>query len=261
MGDNNQVIIPPVLRKKILGYTLIEMLVVVAIVIILTALGVVNMNSRARVADLEEAAKTLSADVNFARGAAMFRGCPTRIIICMDKDCSNTSVSSISGNYIGNGSSAARYYAILRLSTTNSLGSCYNSSKVSGTGFSSNWDFEKRPQAIPKGIAFTGIYAGAGNVPDAGNWLSTTDAMATNSIWFSSSTGAANIPVSGNTLTNGDTIAFQLTFDSCDPSGASAGECAGYFVTVGTGGVVNMLKCARGTGHRTQGVFSSDNCF
>lgn len=242
-------------------------MVVVAIIAVLSVAGGITLNSRLAASRLESAAGTLASDLRAARSSAMFKGCPTRFIVCADKTCSTTAgtgrnvttQSSSSGNYLGTSAGPAQYYGVLRMSqSTDSAATCYNTNAV-GTSLDgyTYWDFDRRPQTIPRGVVITPVYSSAGSVPDhAGNWSTSTDPAATNSIWFSSSSGTLTAPV--NTASNGDSIVFQVSLEGCDPK-SSTSDCVAYFVTVGSGGVVNTVKCSPGA--RASGTNNSDVCF
>jgi prepilin-type N-terminal cleavage/methylation domain-containing protein len=264
-----------IFRHKIFGFTLVELLIVVAIIGVLSVIGGISLNSRIAISRLEEAAKTLVSDLRNARSSAMFKGCPVRFIHCADKTCSTTAatgrnvvlmagVSGTSGNFIGTSTGVvASYYGILRMSQkANTSGTCYNSAAVnaldSPTDAYNYWDFDRRPQSIPKGVAFSSVYSPNAVLDFGGDWFTTTEPGAANSLWFSASSGVATIPTGGATASNGDTIAFQLNLDGCDPRSSSS-ECLGYLITVGAGGVVNMVKCSPGA--RSVGVTNSDVCF
>lgn len=253
-----------ILFKKYFGFTLIELLVVVAISLILAVIAGISLNSRLTISRLEQAAQTLVSDLRYARSSAMFKNCPVRVVFCDSRDCGALTATRQSGgygNFIGTSADApTSYYAMIRESQKeDSSGStpCYNSNAVNALSSPSDpwqyWDFDRRPQSLPQGVIFTSIYSTfpAGTY----DWSSTSDAQATNSIYFSSSTGQFNVPVSGGTASNGDTIAFQLSLSGCSPA-SSSDDCLAYLITVGSGGDINMVKCA--PGGRAD---NTDNCF
>jgi len=255
---------------KILGFTLTELMVVVAIVAIITVLGVVSLNSRMKVSRLEEAAQALAADLSYTKTAALFKGCPTRIIFCLDKNCteSGRQVSSITvgTDGIGSGSTLARYFSILRkVQYTNSNGSCYSSAAGGdpdggATAYFDNWDFDRKPQELPIGVAITPIYLDG--VPDFSDWGSESSGEAGNSIWFPSSiTDAdtnldfANIPVDNALAANGSHVVFQVRMDNCDPTDPGA-DCAGFLIVMDSSGETSIRPC--NPGGRAD---LTDNCF
>lgn len=198
-------------------------------------------------------------DLRYARSAAMFKNCPVRVVFCNDRDCNSRSVSAInsaSGNFLGSGSTPARFYAMIRESQrADSSGAtpCYNSAASTADGWT-YWDFDRRPQSIPTGVVFSPIYTNL--AATTADWAVTTDALAANSIYFSQSAGQLNVPVTNGTATNGDTITFQLSLQSCNPNSSSA-DCLAYLITVGAGGAVNMVKCSPG-GRSADGT---DKCY
>ena len=260
-----------IFQKKIAGFSLIEIMIVVAIIAILSVVGGITLNSRLAASRLETAASTLSSDLRAARSSAMFKGCPTRFIICADKTCSTASgtgrnisaQTSASGNYLGTASGPALYYGVLRMSQKESSSStCYNTSAInsldSPTDSYNYWDFDRRPQSIPRGVVFTSVYSPVAFPNFATDWSTSTDAAASNSVWFSSSSGTLTAPTGGATASNGDPIAFQVSLESCDPRDTSS-DCIAYLITVGAGGVVKMVKCS--AGGRSPGATLSDQCF
>ncbi len=244
-----------------MGFTLTEVLIVLIIVGVLSIIGGISLNSRMRTSRLESAAEALKSDVSYARTSALFKSCPTRFIFCENKSCQPAlqSETDDSNGYMTKNSAFIRYYAIIRMSHADTgVSNCYNANAIaeSNDGFE-YWDFDRRPQALPIGVAFTNIF-GSGVVATSSNavsdWSSSTSGAASNTIWFSSSNGSVNVP-SGSTDSTGNTIALQVGLDDCDPGDASE-ECGGYFITVGSGGVVNMRKCIPGS--RSSG---SDTCY
>ncbi len=246
------------------GFTLVELMVTVAIATILAIIGGITIQSRLRTGNLEAAAQQLVSDVSYARSAAMFKGCATRFIFCKTKTCLTASDHAVAQNankkiQIDSGA-AASYYAILRNSSVTSGATCENTSAIPATGSTSdgyaNWDFDRRPQALPKGIAFTNIYDNIGNLDD--EWAETTEAVSSNSLYFSSQFGdvisGVNIP-NGSLMTNGNKAVLQVGFDDCNP--ASADDCPAYIISVGSGGNVDAIKCSKGT----RGTGGNDNCF
>jgi len=247
-------------------------MVVVAIVAIITVLGVVSLNSRMKVSRLEEAAQALAADLSYAKTAALFKGCPTRVIFCIERNCTDSgrTVSTITAGAeaIGSGSTLARYFAILRkVQYTDSNGSCYSSDgggdpDGGATAYFDNWDFDRKPQELPIGIALTPVYSGSDAVPDYSDWVSEASAEAGNSLWFPSSiTDAdanldfANIPVDDGLAANGASVVFQVRMDDCDPTDPDA-DCAGFLVVMDSSGETSIRPC--NPGGRAN---STDNCF
>jgi len=254
------------LRK---GFTLVELMVTVAIIVILSVVAGVSINSRIQVARLESAAQQLVSDLSYARSAAMFKGCSTRLIFCNTKACTSSpagpvvvaSVTATNGatTVVGSGTTPSLYYAILRNSSTDTVTphTCSSSTAVPNTsdGYA-EWDFDRRPQQISQGLAFQHFYSpGFGYQKD---WWQSSDPDSLNSIWFTVSLGEATIPLAALTFGNalsGDPIIMQVQFDSCVP--ATADDCPAYLITMGSGGNVQMVKCAPGA--RT--ADDSDFCF
>lgn len=257
-------------RKRIFGFTLVELMVVVTIALIVTVLGVVSMSSRVGVANLEEAAQSLASDVSYARTAALFKGCPTQIIICADAKCQGLAKSKIGDGYIGEAGENARYYAILRKTQyVDSDDDCYSPNVDPDDGRAgivyNRMDFDRRPQALPSGVAFTAIYASvAGEAMGASlsanfiDWDDESSDEARNSLWFPTSISdsdaniqLANIPVNDSVWrqnTSGDPIyiLFQLQLDNCDASDADD-DCAAYFITMDESGEAGIQRCDPGS--------------
>lgn len=236
----------PVWRRRILGFTIIELMIVVVIIGVLSAIGGVTLNSRMRTSRLEDAAQTLVTDVSYARGAAALKSCPTRFIFCNSKTCLDAGATTVSGN-IGDVMTGGTYYAILRMSQNQPGGEsqpCYNAEAVSSSLDKFQfWDFDRRPQPLPKGVKFTAIYNNGWAAANSADWQYSTNAFAANTLYFRSSDSSANVPVTGSAA-NGDKIAFQLQLDDCDPSANE--DCGAYFVTVGSGGIVSLVRCESG---------------
>lgn len=256
------------------AFTLIELLVVVFIGLIVTVLGFVSLTSRMRVAALEQAAQSLVSDLSYARSAAMLKGCPTRFILCADKACTDTDVEVEAASphriLASATDSPAPFYAILRYSQSDTADPvCYNENAVpaagaAGDGFD-QWDFDRRPQAIPRGVALTGFYgasAGAGVFDTGGDWDVSVAGVGNNSIWFESD-GDLNTPVVANALVSGSAVTyqmvFQVTLDNCSP--ATNSDCLGYLVSIPrNGGTAQMTRCNLGVSRSGAGG-SSNNCY
>lgn len=228
------------LRRR--GFTLTELMITVAIIVIMSVVAGVNINSRLKLGRLEEAVQTLTSDLNYARSAAMFKGCPIRFIFCMDSLC-QTKVTgtgeTTSEKLVGTTSTAARYYAILRRSQAgDTSGTCYNASAVTTDGFA-QWDFDRRPQLLPSGVAFRNIYTNPDQINDD-DWSDSASTVAANSLWFDSEFGReqGNPVQNPNTAVSGELVAFQLVLDNCTDA-----DCPGFFVTITTAGVVSYKKC------------------
>lgn len=233
-----------------------------AIAIVLTVLAVITLTSRTRLANLESAAQTVMSDLSSARSGALLKGCPIRLVMCTDRKCTPGSGGVPPTNvvkttkYISNSSGATQIYAFYRMSSTTSGNPCYNPNAIAATsdGYA-NWDFDRRPQEIPQGVAFSAIYDGNSGVPDNSDWSSTvTSAAAANSLWFDSTTGQLNnggsTPItSGNYIDGNGThykVVVQLTLATCDPSSTSTSDCVGYFIAESAGGQFTMVKCLPG---------------
>lgn len=248
-----------------------------AIAVILTVIGYVNIGSRMRTSRLDQAVQTISADLTYARSAAMLKGCPTRIIFCTNKACSDTNVSAASpvsggGALISNsvGTTAARFYAIQRYSqAVNALSSegCYNEAAVNalGDGFD-YWDFDRRPVELPLGVGFVPIYGSDNDdVPDQSDWSSTTSSAAGNSLWFNRSgvaqlNSVENANVAGSSTTY--RIMFQVTLDNCEVTGSTDADCLAYLVSMPPdGGTATFTKCNFGASRVAGTSVPSNNCF
>lgn len=235
-------------------------MIVVAIIAIISVVGGVSLTSRLAVSRLEEAVQTLASDVSYARSAALFKGCPTRIILCQDASCVTkaTGTTSLSSGVIGSGTEPARYYAVLRRTQyTSSAQNCFSSGSDPDAGDArafTQWDYDRKPQALPRGVAFSPIYTN--QVVNTIDWSSVSTTDAGNSIWFPTSIsdttasleGVVNIPVDSSSVldSTGRSILFQLQLDSCDASNVDD-DCRGYFVTIDESGETAVKGCTAGS--------------
>jgi len=257
------------------AFTLVELMIVMTIAIILSVIGYVNITSRLRVSRLENAVQTMVSDLSYGRSAAMLKGCSTRFIFCNDRLCADKALATDSSRRVTALSppkAPARYYAILRRSqASNPAESCFSATAVNavaggltvtGDGFDF-WDFDRRPQSIPVGVSFFGIYPSA-NLLDQTDWNFTISPAADNSIWFNSSgdlttaglTDTANVAGSAANYR----IAFQLGLDDCS---AADDDCTGYLVSIPpNGGTAKFTKCEKSAlVPRSSGMLSSNKCF
>ena len=251
------------------AFTLVELMIVMTIAIILSVIGYVNITSRLRVSRLEDAVQTMVSDLSYGRSAAMLKGCSTRFIFCNDRLCADQALATDFSSRRVTAElppyAPARYYAILRRSQAdNPAESCFSATAVNaaGDGFDF-WDFDRRPQSIPVGVSFFGIYPSA-NLLDQTDWNLTTSPAADNSIWFNSSgdlttaglTDTANVAGSAANYR----IAFQLGLDDCS---AADDDCTGYLVSIPpNGGTAKFTKCEKSPlVVRSSGMLSSNRCF
>ncbi|MDB5037989.1 MAG: hypothetical protein JWQ35_1517 [Bacteriovoracaceae bacterium] len=256
MGDLNK-------KSTVRGFTLLEMMITVLIVIIVSVIGVNSLQSSIQSADVVAAAQTLASDLAKARGEAALRGCPTRIIMCGDRVCA-TAVSappvlqsSSSGSFLGAAANKPAQFIGILLQTT----PCTIDAGNASDGYA-NWDFDPKLalDSIPTDVVFTPIYSGPNS---AISNLNADGAVGSslvvgNSLWFSSSLNPSTgtIPVSSYPHTaSGNTIVFQVRMASCDPGASDS--CLGYFVTISPGGVTNAQKCF--TPRRS--ADGQDNCY
>jgi prepilin-type N-terminal cleavage/methylation domain-containing protein len=245
--------------RRLGGFTLIEILVALAIIAIVSVIGINTMTSRSVQIALEESAKSLRDDLSYARMAATLKGCPTRFIFCMDKLCNpgnaqNSSITGIAGGIVGASGSPAQFYSIMRMTTP-----CSSQAGVDASqdGFA-NWDHDVKPRQLPGGVVFSSIYTSSG-VINRDNWTSSTGNAieAGNSLWFSPTLSPTygTIPAGGAVEASGNFIAFQLRLAACDPS--QTDDCSGYFITMSPGGVSGIKKCFNGG----RSVNNTDKCF
>lgn len=226
-----------------LGFTLIELLIVVVIVVLLAVSAGIKISSRVRITNLEQAAQILAAEMTQARSSAILKGCATRLIMCADRNCTNTSVVDATKR-ISNNSVPVVNYAILRMSQPTTGLICPNANAVLTDGYQ-NWDFDRLGSALPRGIVFTSIYQNAG-VLDQTDWFNFTVLAATNSLYFNSSdsNNFPHVPIINRLLdNNGTQILVQLSYDDCDPVTA---DCLGYLIWIDTTGQVGISKCSGG---------------
>jgi len=235
------------------AYTLIELMIVVAIIGTVAAIGAISISSRIQSSRLETAAMSLSADLAYARSAALFKGCHTRIIFCADAKCA-TKASNVT---------SATHYAILRRAQYGDKdGDCYivgtdpSPGASDGGSHFDNWDYDKTPKPLPSGVKFSDIYSE--DAVSVADWGSVTDSDATNSIYFHTSPYAVNaiyIPLAGGAsmldATKGSP-AFQVGLENCAPTTA---DCTGYVVSISDAGETFVTVCL---GDETEGV---QECF
>lgn len=258
-------------RREPAGFTLTELVISVAIVAIVSVVGISALVSNINSTRIVSAAQDLAAFLKQARSYAVTQGCRTRIIICNNKHCEDASDHSASPSPVlkcVNGASSpyhcdstnavSRYYGLL-INTV----PCSVSDQNSADGYS-YWDFDKSPLgALPGGVALTAIYTGTNGylrsddgALGAGNTLVFSGGAGTNSLWFDPSLNPSfgNLPVANNRTASGNFVAFQVQQENCNP--ASSSDCMGYFVTMSPGGVAGIQRCVTGT--RADG---SDICF
>lgn len=236
------------------GFTLVELMVVLALAIILATVGAISMNSRVSISRVESAAERIASDLAYARKAALFKGCPTRVILCGDPNCQQTGVADGANNVIGVGGEPARFYGILRLSQDDTLGNaiCPNPDWVpeDADGFI-HWDFDRKPQQISRGAGVTAIYNGAGGVMDSSNDFvpGEGDAAEATSLWFPTTFEATpNVPVDDGTMSadfDSAQIYFQIQLDDCEPDDADS-DCLGILVGLTQGGEARVVPCDAG---------------
>jgi prepilin-type N-terminal cleavage/methylation domain-containing protein len=249
-------------RFHLFGFTLIELMITVLVIAAVAMVGVNGLQKRLVQAGLESAAESLASDLSAARSSAILKQCPTRMIICLNANCTNVAAqnisrqSSVSGNYIGTATTAARYFATIRQTTPCSA----NAGQAAGVDGFANWDFETKPRSLPKGVVFSAIYSSAsGSINDTnadaawagGATLAQSDVG--NSLWFDSDS-TFYIPVLSNFTADGNYIAFQVNSAFCNP--ATDDSCYGYFVTMSPGGEAATKPCSKGTRAN-----NSDTCF
>ena len=250
------------MRKR--GFTLIELMIVVAIIAIASALSFVKISSRMQVSRLESFAQTLASDLDYARSAAMLKGCPIRIVFCQDANCSSSSGASINvsggeSGVVGLSGTPATHYAFLRMSQGDSNVMCFNANRVTTDGFAA-WDFDRRPQPIPLGVVIRAVYLSTSGAPSAVNWSNTTSADANQSIWFDSQ-GRLTVPLSAtiSSTTVPHQVVFQASLGNCDVGSADS-DCLGFIIaTPQTSGQARLVRCELGV--RGSGSGPSNVCF
>ncbi len=259
------------MRRQDQGFTLIELMIVVAIAAIATVLGFVSLNSRMKASSLEQAASQLESDLSYARSAALLKGCRTRLIFCNNRDCTAPDVVASGACPTGgsancvlsqSGGIPAQYYAILRYSQNiSNTDSCFTSEAVANAldGFD-YWDFDRRPQPIPKGVALINIYSGAfGDLSDA-DWNSSVSGDAGESIWFDTE-GELHSPLVANALVPDTSLAYRIVFQAQheDCVVTSSENCLGFLVSIPVnGGTAKTTRCNLGTsrtGDNTNGCY------
>jgi len=246
------------------GFTLIELMIVVAIIAIASALSFVKISSRMQVSRLESFAQTLASDLDYARSAAMLKGCPIRIVFCQDANCSTRSSASVDvsggqSGVVGLSGTPATHYAFLRMSQGDPNVMCFNSNRVATDGFAA-WDFDRRPQPIPLGVVIRSIYTSTNSVPSGADWSDTTSVDASQSIWFDSQgrlTLPLNAPISSTTITH--KVVFQASLGNCNVGNADS-DCLGFIIaTPETSGQARLVRCQLGS--RPSGASPSNVCF
>lgn len=235
------------------GFTLIELMVVVAIIAIIGVVGGITLSSRMATSRLEGAARSLAADLAYARTAALFKGCHMRFILCRDARCTDRVLTERVNGYLGTDAGLARYYAILRRAQYTDVSQpCYfeGTDPSSGAdGFYDQWDFDRKPQALPQGVAFSAIYTGEGGSLDVSDWSDTSSSEAGNSLYFHASPNALTpmvFPVEySNMPDNLGRAVFQLGLEDCSPTNPSD-DCTAYIISMTSGGEVSVIQCEPG---------------
>ncbi|TVQ79052.1 MAG: prepilin-type N-terminal cleavage/methylation domain-containing protein [Bradymonadales bacterium] len=250
---------------KVRAFTIIELLIVVVIIGVISAVSYMGISSRSALSRLESAAQVLAADVAYARTTAGLKQCQTRFVLCVGRDnCAPNVAPNVTAS---SGQLNARFYALLRRShgAVGSTESCFNPQAIPAAddGFAS-WDFEITPKPLPRGVSFDAIYTA---VPSQADWLPVTAAAAAQSIWFPTSP-SSNLPGGegsnrsrlvavpiANPLVDGDngSVIFQLSLTDC-----TGNDCPGYFVVLMNTGETLVRRCVR-SGTRPGG--GSDICF
>ena len=241
------------------GFTFIEILISLLIVALLAGIGVSQM-SRIRSSRLEDTATKVAALVSDARTAALELGCPTRLVVCQNVNCSGVSTQTVSsqgtavpkGKYIGSGGVASLYIGIIRQTAP-----CYAGASSATDGFA-NWDFFKKPLAIANDTVMSPIYNPLSGVMSYANadgvvGATLTSANVAGSFWINSDL-SFQIPVTNGASSTGETVAFQLQYNDCNP--ATDDSCYGMFVMMAADGKVSTKPCIRGA--RTN---NTDICF
>lgn len=251
---------PPEIPKSNDGFTLIELMVVVGIVMVLSAIGFVSISARIKTSRLESAVQGVVSDLSYARTTAMLKGCPTRFIFCQDSTCTNPTSMAVSNDRIAYSGASARFYGLLRMSqATDANAICFNSNAITSDAWA-NWDLDKKAVGLPSGVSFFGIYPSSG--PAQGNWTSFSSSEATNSIYFETD-GDLRVPLTDTTANAvGSSMAyrvvFQLGFDDCDPTDE---DCLGYLVGIpANGGTAKFFRCDA-SGPRGSGTAYSNKCW
>jgi len=227
------------LLKKAMAFTLMELMIVVAIMGVVAVIGGISISSRIKSSRLETAAMSLAADLAYARSAALFKGCHTRIILCLDSKCGTKTANP----------PVARYYAILRRAQySNSAESCYGGVTGPTDGYA-DWDFDKPPRPLPSGVKLyrpSGFYNFASTISHA-NWSDIGSDEASRSLYFHSSPYAINaihIPLRASVVPMADSNrgrpVFQMGLDDCAP-GASG--CTGYIISISEAGETFVTVC------------------
>ncbi len=260
--DNVDVRESGIKNQNFRGFTLVEVIVALAIVLVLSTMGITALVSRSAGVQLEETANSMVSDVMYARTAAALKGCPLRFVFCDDHNCSSLS-GVASGGLIGSSGAPARGYSIMR-QTAPCTGTAENA--LYGNDGMANWSHDVHPREVPRGIVFTAIYNKSGGALESADWSTTTanPSESSNSLYFSTtgSVAAANFPVmnSAQAANPGGApanyILFQLESSGCDP--ATNEDCAGYFVTMNENGNAYVRRCLPAA---RSGSTPSDGCF
>lgn len=251
------------------AFTLVELIIVIAIVALVSVVGGLNIASRMQIARLENAASQIVSDMNYARSAAMLKGCPTRIIFCTAKDCAGApqTLTANTEGLIELTGEIARYYGILRMfQDTDETDICWdddsvgpvNAIDIAVDGFTW-WDHDRRPQSIPPGLGFKAIYFGSpNNIVSLADESSSNAALVASGFMFQEEGGDYVGVSTMGTTSSGAQILFQVQEDDC--VAATDDDCVAYFITFEPGGIFDSMRCTKG-GARAQDITESDNCF
>lgn len=243
------------MRPSLKAFTLMELLITITIILVVSSIGAISLNSRLAVASLEEAAQSLAADLSYARTAALFKGCPTRFVFCGDKLCTQRDIAASVGGPVTVGGENAQVYAIIRRMAHGAAGDCSTADADPDAGAANaftNFDYDRKPQEISSRVSIDWIYddSTAANFQD--DYADETASEAEDALWFATSIsdpqanqGFMNLPVSTPLDADGNFIVFQLSLASCDPS-VENDDCAAYFVTIDSSGQTGIRACLPG---------------
>lgn len=250
------------------AFTMVEILVTMAIAVSLAAAAYITLTSRSTHAEVEAAAIKLAEIFEFARNDALTTRCPTRVIFCMDASCATPTDEASSGIIGPAADNPARYVAVLRKAfydQSKQQDSCFVRETTGGDGTwtaptdgFANWDFVMKPQWLSRSVVLADMYSGSVGGVGVDDWERNNAATASDSLWFPGSLvrergyqpNLASVPAFGpidagsddHVNASGDMVIFaQVQNSQC-----SGADCVAFFVGLDENGSAKVQQCEPG---------------
>lgn len=216
------------------AFTTIELMVVVTIGLILMAAAAFSSYATIKKARLTKFGTELGSLLERARGMAVSRGCPTRLILCDQINCQGPVQLSSSQNSI-----RAVSVGLLRYAPVDTQLDCSSPLHSGDDGFDF-WDLDARPILIPSGISISAIYAGSGTL-DVSDWSQSSSMAANRSIWFQADGQFRSPSESAFIDDKKGLVYFQIRDESCDP--LLDDQCVGWLISMDRDGASHLTSC------------------